>query len=606
MRRIYLRTALFFIFVLQSPPPCATEAAAQGMRLAAPPHAGQRAFEYVFGDAVRLDPAMVQRAGSDLPGKRHYMDRDGDGKPLEVWYIDAHPRHHDYNRPILVRVVDEDGDWGRNGEPDRDSDLYVADWHADGTVDAVIDYEDLDGDQDVDRMGMFFYDPQFGLRAWMFIDDGDDNRLAYDVDYTYYQEECQERSHFGGNDSVVSLYIEPGDGQWTPFWENPFLFFDEDGDGIAEEAIRVEGKDNLVHYLRWSFNVDPVAGRTRDFDVSLTACAPGWTEQKGSGSDFNLRLDKTHTESLMVRGIPTGPILKRSAAREAMQSVTWARVLMTWDEINLNIAWNKPDDQVPRWEGVIAAPSNEPGFIMPQVGGPNCGPFNKRYELRLRPTGRNEFYFNPADQRLHLKYNDKTWLTVDYDGDSKADMHYRWSDGNSDGVMDRLCVDVDGDERTDECWILDVSQVSSVKWTFADLHAAFAPMIAKEPERKYRLVEALTVAIDSITPGGGREPIRAFIENKMRGAHFSDALAKRLIDSDVSLLYFLTLLQDRQIAKLRRVSAAGTSRRGDFWRAFDAARGRGDTEAMTRAVRREFPVGCPVENYAAWTARLRR
>jgi len=606
MNQDYLCIVLFFIFILLNSPPCASKAAAQGVNLADSPQARQRAFEYVFGEAVRLDPAVVEKARTEISGKHYVIDRDGDGKPEEVWFIDTHPRHHDSNRPILVRVIDEDGDLGRDGTPDRDSDLYLADWHADGSIDAVIDYEDLDGDQDVDRLGMFFYDPQFGLRTWLFIDDGDDNRLAYDVNYTYDQEACQEKSHFGGNESVISLSIKPGERQWTPFWENPFLFFDEDRDGITEEAIRVEGKDDLVHYLRWSLNVDPVAGRPRDFDVSLTACAPGWTEGKGSGSDFHLRWDKRHTESLMVRGIPTGPILKRSAARDALQSIDWARVLMTWDEINLNIAWNKPDDQIPRWEGVIAAPLQEPGFIMPQVGGPHCGPFNKRYELALRPTGGNAVYFHPADQRLHLKHSNKTWLTVDYDGDSRADMHYQWSDGNGDGVMDRLCVDVDGDDQADDCWRLDVASVSSVNWSFADLHDAFAPVIAQEPERKYRLVQALTAALDTITAGGGQEPIRAFMENRMQGAHFSAELAKRLIASDVSLLYFLTLLQDRQIAKLRRAGAGDGSRRREFWQAFDAARGQGNTEAMTRAVRREFDLGDPAETYDTWTARLRR
>jgi hypothetical protein len=69
----------------------------------------QKALEQVFGDAVRLDPAMVEKVKNDTPGKRHYVDRDGDGKPEEVWFIDIEPRHTEAKKPILVKVVDKNG-----------------------------------------------------------------------------------------------------------------------------------------------------------------------------------------------------------------------------------------------------------------------------------------------------------------------------------------------------------------------------------------------------------------------------------------------------------------------------------------------------------------
>src|SRR5690554_6704762 len=120
----------------------------------------QQAFEQVFGDAARLDPAMVAKVKNDTPGKRHYVDKDGDGKPEEVWFIDNDRRHNKNNLPILVKVIDENGNLEAGKEPDKCGDLWIADWNADGWVDAVIDYEDIDGDGDVDSMGMFFYDPK--------------------------------------------------------------------------------------------------------------------------------------------------------------------------------------------------------------------------------------------------------------------------------------------------------------------------------------------------------------------------------------------------------------------------------------------------------------
>ena len=80
---------------------------------------------------------------SSSSGRRHYVDANQDGKPEEVWFIDTDWRHRqkkvveDLFCPLLVRVIDEDGDLQMGGEPDLDSDLYLADWKADGSVKAL-------------------------------------------------------------------------------------------------------------------------------------------------------------------------------------------------------------------------------------------------------------------------------------------------------------------------------------------------------------------------------------------------------------------------------------------------------------------------------------
>ncbi|WP_294080762.1 hypothetical protein, partial [Proteiniphilum sp. UBA5384] len=346
----------------------------------------QKAFEIVFGEATILDPVMVEKIKNDTPGKRHYVDADNDGKPEEVWFIDTDARHNDRNRPILVRVIDENNNLAFGKEPDKFGDLWVADWHADGLIDAVIGYEDTDSDGDLDHMGMYFVDRRNGLRVWWFIDDGDDNLLGYDVDYYYYQIPCQDHTHFGGNESLISMYFDSEKKIWTPFWENPFLFYDDDQDGITEEVVRIEGEDDIMRFLRWSFNVNPREGELRNYDVGITACAPGWSITKERNSDFSFRLADDQTETFQVRGFPTGSVVKRSTARESLQAIEWTRVLMTWDEIDLNTAWDRPGDKIERWEGIISAGYKEPGYYMPQVGGPDCGPYNKRYELVTDPV----------------------------------------------------------------------------------------------------------------------------------------------------------------------------------------------------------------------------
>ncbi len=564
----------------------------------------QKAFERVFGDAARFDTAMVRKVKADLPGKRHYVDRNGDGKPEEVWFIDTDPRHTESKRPILVRVIDEDHDLMTGKEPDQDSDLYIADWNADGIVDAVVDYEDLDGDQDIDQIGLYSYKTEDdGLWVWWGRDDGDDNLLWYNVDYRYTQLPCQYYSHFGGDETFNYMHLKPGSDTWIPVFENPFLFFDRDKDGITEDVIRIEGEGDVMQYIRWSFDADNDAttGQPRDFDVAIAACAPGWSEEKNRKSDFNLHLNKQQSEILTVRGFKTTPILRRSAAAGFIQNNTWERVLLSWDENDLNRAWDRPKDTIDRWEGIIAAGSKEPGFIMPQIGGPDCGPFNKRYELVLHPTGPNEFYFNPADHRIHIKSSNKTWIKVDYDGDLKADMNYAWFDRNGDGFMDQVTVDVDGDDKVDDSWNTDVSGIKPVKWKFGDINAVFAKVVLKEPSRLYLLDKMLAMVIESMQKGRGQDPVWDLLQHNMRGAKFTEEVAGNLINSDETMMYYLRLIRDRQIAKLKKLGAGS----GPFWKSFETARGKDDSEMMTSMLSKMFKTGMPVQDYEKWLAERR-
>ena len=206
---------------------------------------GQQLLEKVFGDAARFDAGMRQQVLDGTPGERHYVDADGDGRPEEVWFVDLALRHPENWRPVLVRVLDEDGDLEKGHEPDLDSDLYVADWKGDGTVDAVCDYTDRDGDGDVDEMGLYFLSRDV-LKVWWGDDVGDDNLLWTDIGYTYNQRACQPTTHFGGSELFCNYSIDLADAAWLPAWENPFLFYDHDGDGVTEEVLRIEGTGDEV------------------------------------------------------------------------------------------------------------------------------------------------------------------------------------------------------------------------------------------------------------------------------------------------------------------------------------------------------------------------
>jgi len=568
----------------------------------------QKAFEHVFGDAVKFDPVMLEKVKADTPGKRHYVDKDGDGKPEEVWFIDIEPRHNENRRPILVKVIDESGYLEMGKEPKKCGSLWVADWHAGGMTDVVINYRDVDGDGDLDIMEWYTYGKKTwrvgidGLRVLVSTDEGDDNLLNYDIDYVYYQIPCQNHSHLGGNESFVAYYLNSEKDKWIPYFENPFLFYDADNNGITEEVIRVEGHEDIVRSIRWSFNVKQVAGKQRDFDVSISACPKGWTEKQDRDSDFKMFLPEDQTETFNIRGIPTGPVLKRATAREFLDTVTWERVIMTWNENNLNIAFDDPDDNIERWEGIINAASTDSGFYMPRIGAPDCGPLNKRYELLLTPQGPNEYYFNPADSRVHLKYSDRTWIHVDYDYDKVVDMSYAWLDTNHDGIMDRIEIDFDNDGQPDDSWDIAVSRIKPIRWTFQDLTDVLTPVLDNEPANKYFLIKMLTSALETTKKGSGENPILNLVEKSMRDKNISEDIARRLIDSDKTMMYYLSLIQDSQIAKLKKSAYKNKS----FWKKFNAARSQGNTQYMTKLVKKHFKLDMPKEDYLTWINRLRK
>ena len=154
------------------------------------------------------------------------------------------------------------------------------------------------------------------LRVWWGSDDGDDNLLWYDIDYTYDQDTCQYRCHFSGDESFVAFGLRLDDKEWLSAFENPFLFYDPDGDTCSEVVLRIEGQGNEVRAIRYSFDADDDAygRRTHDYDFSITARAP---------EDRPVILPADAITSTKLRGIPTQAWLRRDKAQEFVQKAQW-------------------------------------------------------------------------------------------------------------------------------------------------------------------------------------------------------------------------------------------------------------------------------------------
>ena len=518
----------------------------------------QAVFQHVFGEHLaRPDPETIARVKALQPGARHYV-RSGDGTPAEVWYIDTDRRHQDSCRPILVRAVDEDGDLIEGGEPDLDSDLYLADWKADGTIDSAVDYQDDDGDGDVDQMGIFFFvpsDPVIGgptLRVWWGVDVGDDNRLWYDVNYNYLQPECQWRSHFGGDEFFCAFATNTAMEGWIPLFENPFAFYDTDRDGESEVVVRISGKTETVDTVRYSFDADNDAGpgNPHDYDVSLTALAPTHPFIRPLSPEAPpVVFGPERSLSWEIRGRSAGPVLAYDRVEDFVRGTRWSRVLLTWDEIDFNAQGEWEKDPHERWEGVINHPSKD----FPPMGGPSCGPVNKRNEIDLQPVGPIRLYYDPAEGRIHLRDADQAWLDIDYDLDHKTDMRWTWRDADADGVLEGRQIDVDADGRPELTLEASKAAVQDVPVQIGGIQYAYGGNLPAAAEVNQALIDVLKAVLRAKEPGFAPDEAERFYVERLASVLPAHKVGLRMRASLETARYYQDIVRDRYFVRLLRV-----------------------------------------------------
>ncbi len=540
--------------------------------------------------AVTLDPVKVAQVKAGVYGTRFYYDTNSDGKMDECWFIDIDPRHTSAHRPLLVKVIDTSGNLAEGIEPSHANAVWVADWTADGVADTSIIYEDYDHDGDLDAQAVYYPSTTW----WWSRDDGDDNLLWFDQDYTYSQGPCQDRCHFNGAETFFSAAFNNTTKKFAPRWEAPFFFYDNNGDKRTDEVLRITVTSptypDSVVTLRWSFdvNADSTFDDPRNYDCSISAYPLA-----------NTKISGINATSATLYGYPFTPILSLERGRAWAGALTWQKGLFTWIE-NDNNGGYTGSYTTERWEGVIA--NGNSSFTA--IGGPTCGPYNNRNEMNLAPAGPFQYYFNPADKRIHLKDASQAWLLVDWNGDSTADMRYDWLDVNTDGVLDRITLDVDNDGAADDQWDIATGQVQSLDFTWQAFHDAYMPVLQDHPAQLYDLDRSLAAALESVQADASTDAVWSMVLNKFAGPSIAEWKRLKFANSDIALVYYLELVRDRWIYKLKTL-ATGTAY-DSFWTAFNAARTAGDTTAMAGLLRAQFGPATPDWTaFPAWIEALR-
>jgi hypothetical protein len=436
------------------------------------------------------------------------IDLNGDGKPDAIFSVTANG--------IPVLWLDDDGDMGKdNMEGDTDSDCLLIDRNKDGKYgswgDLIVDWVDTDGDGKADMQVVAEYPDSIPGTIWnghyMWVLDTDRDQVFNYIDWNTLKLHNWDRietsdfyTDYSGNTAFLKIHAYTGGiDDLRMNWENPFLFYDPDGDGLSEMAIRlvdspryyegeVEGKATqrvkLSGRIDWvslavDMDNDTRSGNSFDFDFTINF--------RGKGFDYT---DQVHKIGNM-RGLPetdryfTDPRFRQldeliypdhQAAPNLIFKGEWDQIYFVYDE----------DDDCKRWERVELYEPRSPFKIGTGKGGidnhSQADAAGDRGEWDLDASGKGKLYISRFDGRLHLYGAEWGCWRIDKNASAYQGYHRGWlnrtppkfatvkyTDKDNNGFFDYIEYDLDGDtvfEETvdlkqlgidDRCEIIDIS-----------------------------------------------------------------------------------------------------------------------------------------------------
>ena len=137
---------------------------------------------------------------------------EGPGKGRELVRAERIQDRSGKEHDAIVWVIDDDGDGSIKTGGDKDSDCYVADWERDGIVDRMVDYQDLDGDNDPDEMDIRYFTNGRLNNSWFGQDLDDDSNHVEPRGYEYSGESFFESDPYG-NEMIYMDKFDPARGE---------------------------------------------------------------------------------------------------------------------------------------------------------------------------------------------------------------------------------------------------------------------------------------------------------------------------------------------------------------------------------------------------------
>ncbi len=439
------------------------------------------------------------------PKSVKHIDLDNDGDPDVL--------RATINGNLNIQWIDDDDDMKKGDlEGDTDSDCLMIDRDGDGKYggeyDLMIDWDDDNGNNVAD-VQVIADNATWNARCeeymshyMIFIDTDHDGVFNY-VDWNNYAIEawdhmgrCNFLPDYNGQSLFLKTHSKVSDISDMRYnWENPFLFYDEDGDGLTEMTIRfcddglpAAKKENgplnkngkpyryvFSHYITGAYvsidmDNDSRPSNELDFDMSL--------KFTGKGFDYSGFVNRHPA----LRGLP--------AADKYFEDPRWRQITeliyvphdSAYDVIFDRGAWNQcwfifdEDDDCHRWERVEFYDPKDPFKVGVHAGGldnnPQADVSGDRGEWDLDFSGKGNLYIAPFDGRLHLVGAELGYWRIDqfayyyqgwqgWRGPSIApeDLVYKepkhfatvkYTDTDNNGFIDKIQYDLDGDTLYEE------------------------------------------------------------------------------------------------------------------------------------------------------------
>lgn len=445
----------------------------------------------------RMTPSVTRVTEADLDG-------DGDPDILRATINDSIP----------VIWIDDDDDMKPGArEGDTDSDCLLIDRNRDGVFagphDFSIDWCDTDGDGRADIQLVAnnagtrvrnFYD---WSADYMYVLDDDKDGILHYIDWNRIMMQAWEHSghanfykDYSGNSTFLKMHASTfriGDLRYN--WEVPFLFYDDDRDGLTDWAIRLldspvfrDPKDSTrngfdredreidvlftkrIDYaaVTWDLDKDNGPGNEFDYDMSLLF--------KGKGFRYD---DQPHVFRHW-RGLPQADSLLFDSRWRRLDKLFYPDRDTAYPLIFRTGEWREcrlvfdEDDDCNRWERVEFYDPRDPFIIGTEKGGldhnKQADAAGDRGEFDMDNSGRGQLYIGAFDGRIHLygaewgawRIDQLAYSFQGFGGNYErwgrerlqrepsafATVHYADTDGN--GFIDAIRYDLDSDKKYED------------------------------------------------------------------------------------------------------------------------------------------------------------
>ena len=436
-------------------------------------------------------------------------DLNGDGKPEAIYSMTGD------SIPILW--IDDDGDMQWNDiEGDMDNDCLLIDRNKDGVYggdgDLVIDWVDSNDDGKADLQIVMDYPAVHATEVWpnghvmILLDTDKDNIFNY-IDWNTYQIKSWNKSgraafytDYSGQSAFTKMHVATYNmGDLRLNWENPFLFYDPDKDGLSEMAVRLldspSTKDKnaswndyvnmqlegVIDWVSISVDLDNDNAPGNDFDFDFTLGL------RGGGFDY---MDQVHVFKNM-RGLPEADKFFMDPRWRQMNELIYPDHENAFDLIFNRGKWESAhfvydeDDDCHRWERVEFYEARDPFKVGAGNGGldhnTQADAAGDRGEWDMDCSGKGNLYISPLDGRLHLygaewgcwRIDQNTeyyqgWDRLWINKNPKKFATVKYSDKNGNGFLDYVEYDMDGDGQFETVFDLDALGIDD-KATLIDI-----------------------------------------------------------------------------------------------------------------------------------------